>query len=122
MGNLVDFSKLAELRAKTDRDLTQILNAELDRAVVLAYLAGASQSVFHVQASAAYVRIRNLFEKMSNLGSKVPEELDVKLKELRLALDLIPSAMDHEESVGLSPKVNGARRCFCEYTLPASTT
>ena len=72
MGNLVDFSKLAELRAKTDHDLTQILNAELDRAVVLAYLAGASQSVFHVQASAAYVRIRIYSKRCPTWVPKCP--------------------------------------------------
>jgi hypothetical protein len=96
MGHLVDFSKLAELRAKTDRDLIRIVGAELDRAIVLAYLAGASQSVFHVQATAVYTRVKALLEKMPSQSSKALAELEAKLKELRLGLELVPGGLDHE--------------------------
>jgi hypothetical protein len=96
MGHLVDFSKLAELRAKTDRDLIQIVGAELDRAIVLAHLAGASQSVFHVRATATYTRVKALLEKMPSQNPKALAELEAKLKELRLGLELVPGALDHE--------------------------
>jgi hypothetical protein len=96
MGHLVDFSKLAELRAKTDRDLIRIVGAELDRAIVLAHLAGASQSVFHVRATATYTRVKALLEKMPSQNPKALAELEAKLKELRLGLELVPGALDHE--------------------------
>lgn len=97
MGHLVDFSKLAELRAKTDRDLIRIVSAELDRAIVLAHLAGASQSVFHVRATAIYTRLKALLEKMPGQSAKAPAELEARLKELRLALELVPGALDHQD-------------------------
>lgn len=97
MGHLVDFSKLAELRAKTDRDLIRIVGAELDRAIVVAHLAGGTQSVFHVRAAAVYTRVKTLLDEMPSQSPKAPAELEAKLKELRLALDLVPSALDHEE-------------------------
>jgi hypothetical protein len=95
MGRLVDFSKLAELRAKTDRDLIRIVGAELDRAIVLAHLAGASQSVFHMRATAVYTQVKALLEKMPSQSPASPAELEAKLKELRLALELVPGALDH---------------------------
>jgi len=97
MGHLVDFSKLAELRARTDRDLVRIVSVEVDRAIVVAHLAGGTQSVFHARASAVYSRVKALLEKMSRQSPQATEELEVKLKELRLALDLVPGAMDHNE-------------------------
>ncbi len=97
MGHLVDFSKLAELRAKTDRDLLRIVDAELDRAIVVAHLAGGTQSVFHAQATAVSTRARALLEEMSGRHPAATGELETKLKELRLALDLVPSALDNHE-------------------------
>jgi hypothetical protein len=97
MGHLIDFSKLAELRAKTDRDLIRIVGAELDRAIVLAHLAGVSQSVFHVRATAVYTRVKALLENMPSQSPQAPAELESKLKELRLALELVPGALDHKD-------------------------
>jgi hypothetical protein len=97
MGHLVDFSKLAELRAKTDCDLIRIVGAELDRAIVLAYLAGASQSVFHLRATTVYTRVKALLESMPSHNPKALAELEAKLKELRLGLELVPGALDHRD-------------------------
>src|ERR1700722_12408028 len=97
MGHLVDFSKLAELRAKTDRDLIRIVSAELDRAILVAHLAGGMQSVFPVRATAVYTRVKALLDEMPSRGPNAPAEIEAKLKELRLALDLVPSALDHEQ-------------------------
>jgi hypothetical protein len=97
MGHLIDFSKLAELRAKTDRDLIRIVGAELDRAIVLAHLAAISQSVFHVRATAVYTRVKALLENMPSQSPQAPAELEAKLKELRLALELVPGALDHKD-------------------------
>ena len=96
MGNLIDFSKLAELRAKTDRDLMRIVGAERDRAIILASLAGASQSVFHARAAQAYSRASTLVEQLSSQYPAALAEIEAKRKELRLALDLVPGALDHE--------------------------
>jgi hypothetical protein len=97
MGHVIDFSKLAELRAKTDRDLIRIVSAELDRAILVAHLAGGMQSVFHVRATAVYTRVKALLDEMPSRGPNAPAEIEAKLKELRLALDLVPSALDHEQ-------------------------
>jgi hypothetical protein len=97
MGHVVDFSKLAELRARTDRDLIRIVSAELDRAIVVAHLAGGTQSVFHVRATSAYTRAKALLEKMQSPKPESTAEVEAKMKELRLALDLVPSALDHND-------------------------
>ena len=78
MGHLVDFSKLAELRAKTDRDLIQIVSAELDRAIVVAHLAGGTQSIFHVRAADVYTRVKALLEKMPSGSPQSPAGLEAK--------------------------------------------
>ena len=96
MGYLVDFSKLAELRARTDRDLAMILSSELDRAIILANLAGSEHSVFHSEAEAAYRRAKKLLSRTSAQDIRELAEVEAKLKELRMALDLAAGAMDRE--------------------------
>jgi hypothetical protein len=97
MGTLVDFSKLAELRARTDRDLVRILNADLERSLALASVAATRHSVFRSQAEAMYTRAKTLLPKLSGLTADELAQLEAKLKELGMALDLVPGTMDLEE-------------------------
>jgi|HubBroStandDraft_1064217.scaffolds.fasta_scaffold03688_3 hypothetical protein len=97
MGTLVHFPKLAELRARTDRDLVRILNADLERSLALARVAATSHSVFRAQAQAMFTRTKVLLPKLSGLTPEELAELEGKLKELSMALDLVPGTMDLEE-------------------------
>jgi hypothetical protein len=97
MGTLVHFPKLAELRARTDRDLVRILNADLDRSLALATVAATGRSVFRAQAEAMYSRAKTLLPKLSGATPDELAELEGKLKELGMALDLVPGTMDLEE-------------------------
>jgi hypothetical protein len=97
MGTLVYFPKLAELRARTDRDLVRILNADLERALALASVAATKQSVFRSQAEAMYNRARTLLPELSGASADEHAQLESKLKELGMALDLVPGTMDLEE-------------------------
>jgi len=97
MGTLVGFSKLAELRARTDRDLVRILNADLERGLALASVAATRHSVFRSQAEALHNRTRTLLPQLSGATSDELAELEAKLKELGMALDLVPGTMDLEE-------------------------
>ena len=96
MGTLVDFTKLAELHARTDRDLVRILNADLDRSLALASVAAGKHSVFRTEAEAAHGRAKVLLPKMLRLSAEERTELESKVKELGMALDLVPGTMDLE--------------------------
>jgi len=88
MGTLVHFPKLAELRARTDRDLVRILNADLERALVLASVAATSHSIFRSQAETMYMRAKTLLPQLSEVTARERAELEARLKELGMALDL----------------------------------
>jgi len=96
MGTLVAFPKLAELRARTDRDLVRILNADLERSLALASVAATKRSVFRTQAEAMYTRAKTLLPELSGLTADERAQLEAKLKELAMALDLVPGTMDLE--------------------------
>lgn len=96
MGTLVHFPKLAELRARTDRDLVRILNADLERSLALANVAAGRGSVFRVEAEAVYQRARVVLTEISGVPDREIHELEGKLKELGMALDLVPGTMDLE--------------------------
>jgi hypothetical protein len=94
MGSLVHFPKLAELRARTDRDLVRILNADLERSLALANVAATRRSVFRTEAEAVYIRAKILLPELSGTTAGEHAELQSKLKELGMALDLVPGATD----------------------------
>jgi len=97
MGTLVTFPKLAELRARTDRDLVRILNTDLERSLALANVAATRRSVFRSEAEACYARAKILLPKLPGLTVDEQANLENKLKELGMALDLVPGTMDLEE-------------------------
>ncbi len=96
MGTLVNFPKLAELRSRTDRDLLRILNADLERSLALANVASGRHSVFRRQAEATYTRAKALVPELSGLSASEQAEIESKLKELGMALDLVSGTMDLE--------------------------
>src|SRR5579862_3690817 len=96
MGLPLDFPKLTELRARTDRDLMRILNADLERSLALANVAAGKHSVFRAQADASYNRAKALVPRMSGLAPDELAELEARLKELAMALDLVPGTIDLE--------------------------
>ena len=101
MGTLVAFPKLAELRARTDRDLVRILNTDLERALALASVAATRHSVFRSQAEVMYTRAKTLLPELSGLAADELAQLEAKLKELAMALDLVPGTMDLEEEAAV---------------------
>ncbi len=97
MGTLLHFPKLAELRARTDRDLVRILHADLERSLALASVAATRHSVFTAQAEAVYRRAKVLLPQLSGATAEELADLEAKLKELGMALDLVPGTMDLEK-------------------------
>ena len=97
MGTILNFSKLAELRARTDRDVARILDADLERSIALASVAATGHSVFRFQAEAVYARAKVLLPKLSGVRADDLAALETKVKELGMALDLVPGTMDLEE-------------------------
>jgi len=97
MGTVVDFSKLAELRARTDRDLVRILSADLERGLALANVAATWHSVFRAEAEAVYTRAKALLPRLSGVNAEETARLEARLKELGMALELVPGTMDVEE-------------------------
>lgn len=97
MGTIVNFSKLAKLRAKTDRDLLRILNSDIDRGLALGNVAATRQSAFYEQAETVYSRTIAILARTSSLHEDETAGLERKLRDLRMALDLVPSAMDTED-------------------------
>jgi len=115
MGTLVDFSKLAELRARTDRDLVRILNADLERSLALAGVAATRHSVFRAEAEAVYTRAKALLPKLSGITADQLAQLEAKQKELGMALDLVPGTMDLEEET--AAVCGGNAQCQLDVTF-----
>ena len=88
MGALLAFPKLAELRARTDRDLLRILSADLERSLALANVAATNNSVFRRRAETTYRRTKTLLPRLSGLTPEEHARLEAKIKEVGMALDL----------------------------------
>ena len=88
MGAVVQISKLAQLRAKTDRDLLRILEADLERGLALAHVAATPQSRFYASAETIYARSKELLP--------LTPEVEDRLRELRMALDLVAGSVEEQ--------------------------
>lgn len=84
-------AKLEELRARTDRELLILIRRELDRTLAVADVAATKGSPLHVQAEEAYETVMTLLPKVTGLSSDERRELNIRLKELRVALDRLPA-------------------------------
>jgi hypothetical protein len=80
-------SKLAELRAKTDRQLSILVRKELERALVLANVAATKESKLYEQAETAYKRLKVLLPRIGGMSRDERALMEANLKELRAALD-----------------------------------
>jgi hypothetical protein len=83
-------TKLAQLRARTDRDLLLCVRRELDRGLTLAQVAATKQSPFYDQAQKTYVLATRLLPKIGGLTPRDRRELEARLKDLQVALELLP--------------------------------
>lgn len=68
------------------------IQMELDRGLALAHVAATEQSVFCLQAEKIYAQIRTLLPKIGGMDARERAELQAKVRDLRMALDLIPGA------------------------------
>ncbi|MBZ5620636.1 MAG: hypothetical protein LAQ69_18215 [Acidobacteriia bacterium] len=84
-------AKLAELRAKTDRELLTLIQPELDRGMALANVAASKGSPLYAQAEKVYETVMMLVLRIAGLRRRDRVRAERKLKELRLALDQVPA-------------------------------
>ena len=84
-------SKLAELRARTDRQLLVLIERELDRALVLADVAANRDSAFYGEAEKAYRSVITLLPKAPNIREDERARVEAAVKELRFTLDRVPA-------------------------------
>src|SRR5579859_1809423 len=93
MTKIPNVSKLAELRAKTDRQLIQIINNELERGLHLVLLAAETNSAYKfgdatspdASAENACAYALKLVSRVYDTGER--DRLESKLLRLRAALD-----------------------------------
>jgi len=78
MSSVSAFSKLAELRAKTDQDLIKLIDDQLNHSFRVALTAS-------VTASKVYAEARKLTDKVEDPGER--RRLESKLSHLRKTLD-----------------------------------
>ena len=86
-------TKLAELRARTDRQLIQIINNELERGLHLALLAAEAESAYHfgvtelhdAEAEKVCAYALSLLPRVDDTNER--RRLESKLLRLRAALD-----------------------------------
>jgi len=98
-------SKLAVLRAKTDRDLWTLVQRQLDRGLTLAGLAATRGSPLHLQAEKAHETVKQLLPKIAGLTPDERKALERRLKELETALDQLPSENALRPYQGLRSRV-----------------
>ena len=84
-------SKLSELRQKTDRQLLLVVRIELGRGLALAGVAATKGSALFAEAERTYARAKTLLPKIYFMNRDERRQLEVKLKDLRAALDRVPS-------------------------------
>jgi hypothetical protein len=84
-------SKLAELRRKTDRDLVILAQRELNRGLTVADVAATKGSPAYAQAETAYQMVKAWLPLISGLDRDERRDFELRLSELRAALDRQPS-------------------------------
>ena len=86
MTDVSQFSKLSELRRKTDQELVGLLNDGLELAFRLARATGSAKS--YTEAQDVHAEVSNLLHKVDDANER--RRLEKKLSELREILDLLP--------------------------------
>ena len=95
-------AKLVQLRSKTDRDLIILVRRELDRGLALADVATTKDSPLYAQAERAYATAASTLPRIAGLNGSERRELEGTLKQLRGALDSLPSAQVQRSMAGVS--------------------
>ena len=80
-------ARLAELRAKTDRELARYVTSELNLGV---RLASETDCRSRIQAEQVYDEIARLLPIAYHLGQSERLRLEAKLKQVRVMLDRLP--------------------------------
>ena len=101
MSSASNASKLAELRARTDRQLSVLVRTELERTLVLANAAATKASPLYDQAEAAYVWLKALLPRIGDISRDEKALMEANLKELRAVLDSV-SAQRIQQHVAVS--------------------
>ena len=86
MGSTTEFAKLAQLRAKTDRQLIALIAHQLEHSLSSASYNQQSRAL----AEKTYTEARKLTSQVYNLNERL--RLEARLGELRRTLDGIPPA------------------------------
>ena len=84
-------SKLIELRRKTDRELPVMIQRELERGLTLASVAATMRSPLHTKADRIYSKMKTLLLAVDGVDHAERSRLELKLQELRAALDRAPA-------------------------------
>ena len=84
-------SKLIELRRKTDGDLMILVRRELDRGLALANVAATKDSPLYAQAEEIYEIVKAWLPLIIGMERAEHSQLEVRLRELRTALDRLSS-------------------------------
>ena len=87
----VEVSKLAELRAKTDRELPALIGKELSRALTLAAVAATRESPFYARARRIAEAVAKLLPTIAGMEPAERETLESTMKEVRLSLASVPA-------------------------------
>lgn len=72
-----------------------LLTTELDRGIALANVAATTQSVFYSQAEQVYVQVKTVLPCVTGLSRGQHAALKAKVTDLRMAIELVPGALDH---------------------------
>jgi hypothetical protein len=75
----------------------RIIHMELDRGLALANVAATEQSVFCLQAEKIYAGVKALLPKISGMDEHGRAELEARVRDLGMALDLIRTGSGGED-------------------------
>jgi hypothetical protein len=95
-------TKLFELGHKTDRELVLLVRKEIDRGLTLAKTAVTSKSKQYVQAERAYLISEPWLLLISGLDRDERRELELRLQELKSALQGLRSQDMRQHFAGAS--------------------
>jgi hypothetical protein len=95
-------TNFVELRHKTDQGLVLLVQKEIDRGLTLAEIAVTSKSKQYVQAERAYLMSASWLLLISGLGRDELRELELRLQELKSALQQLRSQDMQQHFAGAS--------------------
>ena len=95
-------TKLFELRRKTDRGLVRLVRKEIDRGLRLAETTVTPQSKLYVQAERACLMSESWLLLISDLDRDQRRELELRLQELKSAVERLRSQDMQQHFAGAS--------------------